>query len=157
MPATWSTSIDQPVLYFTDTPQSQTFAPQTLAVHGVEATGKSLSVNALLNKLETPSAVIRCRECVTTRHTLERAISIIKETLRLHPTAPPPKETDGRCENLSAFVAELQLLLQGSERFILVFDNIDEQREASPTLLPGLARLGEVVRPLCRQVKSTSH
>jgi origin recognition complex subunit 5 len=29
---------------------------------------------------------------------------------------------------------------------VLVFDGIDQQREAPPTLLPALARLGEFVR-----------
>jgi len=30
-------------------------------------------------------------------------------------------------------------------RFVLVFDGIDRQREAPGTLLPGLARLSEIV------------
>jgi hypothetical protein len=40
-------------------------------------------------------------------------------------------------------------LIGGSEgrkgRFVLVFDGIDQQRDAPPTLLPALARLGEIV------------
>jgi hypothetical protein len=34
----------------------------------------------------------------------------------------------------------------GKRRFVLVFDGIDHQRDAPPTLLPALARLGEIVR-----------
>jgi len=60
----------------------------------------------------------------------------------------------GRCENLSQLVVELSRLLanwetseeDGKRRFVLVFDGIDRQRDAPPTLLPALARLGEVVR-----------
>ncbi|KAL8876158.1 MAG: hypothetical protein Q9198_005595, partial [Flavoplaca austrocitrina] len=39
----------------------------------------------------------------------------------------------------------MQRLLEDQKKFILVFDNIDRQREAAPTLLPALARLGELV------------
>ena len=52
---------------------------------------------------------------------------------------------DGRCDSISAFVVQLQRLLEGKGNFILVFDGIDHQREAAPTLLPALARLGEIV------------
>ena len=31
-------------------------------------------------------------------------------------------------------------------KLILVFDGIDKQREAQPTLIPGLVRLGSIVR-----------
>ena len=47
------------------------------------------------------------------------------------------------CENLAALIVHLQRLLKDRPRFVLVFDGIDRQREASPTLLPALARLGE--------------
>ena len=52
---------------------------------------------------------------------------------------------EGRCDSISAFVVQLQRLLEGKGNFILVFDGIDHQREAAPTLLPALARLGEIV------------
>lgn len=55
-------------------------------------------------------------------------------------------EYSGRCENVSTLVAHLQRLLEHeTERFVLVFDGIDKQRESPPTLLPALARLSEFV------------
>lgn len=61
---------------------------------------------------------------------------------------------DGRCESISAFVVNLQQLLEEAARFVLVIDGIDRQREAAPTLLPALARLGEVVsRPPTTSVR----
>jgi len=51
-----------------------------------------------------------------------------------------------RCENIGALAVQLQRLLNGIEKFVLVFDGIDHQREAPPTLLPALARFGESVR-----------
>ena len=53
--------------------------------------------------------------------------------------------TYGRCENMAALVEHLQRLLSRRQKFILLFDGIDKQREAPPTLLAALARLGEIV------------
>ena len=52
---------------------------------------------------------------------------------------------DGRCESISAFVVQLQHMIARCGKVILVFDGIDRQRDAAPTLLPAIARLGEVV------------
>ncbi|KAL9101110.1 MAG: hypothetical protein Q9163_003604, partial [Psora crenata] len=120
----------------------------TIAVHGVEATGKSLTIDAVLKAIDTPSATIRVKECITTRHLLERTISSVKEALERKVETRGLPQTEGRCESISAFVAELQRLLEGIGRFVLVFDNIDRQREAAPTLLPALARLGEIIPKL---------
>lgn len=120
--------------------QSDLFSLPNLVLHGTEATGKSLTISALLSAIDTPSAIIRSKECVTTRHLLERTLTEVQEALG--DNAPP---VDGRCESISAFVVQLQRLLEDQKKFILVFDNIDRQREAAPTLLPALARLGELV------------
>ena len=55
---------------------------------------------------------------------------------------------NGRCENLSSLTVHLQRLLENRNKFVLVFDGVDKQREAPPTLLPALARLGEVIPQL---------
>lgn len=120
-------------------------SPSTLLVHGVEATGKSLTIRAVLDANDTPSAVVQSQECITTRHLLERTITSIQDALKDHGTNEVESVGDGRCESISAFVVELQQLLEGRGRFILVFDGIDRQREAVPTLLPAMARLGEMV------------
>lgn len=69
----------------------------------------------------------------------------MKEALAAHGQLEEANGLAGRSESISAFVVELQHLLQGKEKFILVFDGIDRQREAAPTLLPAIARLGEIV------------
>lgn len=38
-----------------------------------------------------------------------------------------------------------QVIQPESRHFVLVFDAIDRQKEAPPTLLPALARLSEIV------------
>ncbi|KAL8757994.1 MAG: hypothetical protein Q9184_004051 [Pyrenodesmia sp. 2 TL-2023] len=122
-------------------------SPPNLVLHGTQATGKSLTVDALLQAIEQPSAIIRSKECITTRHLLERTLSRVQDALE-----DALRPVDGRCESISAFVVQLQRLLDGQKKFILVFDNIDRQREAAPTLLPALARLNETASHT-----STSH
>lgn len=70
---------------------------------------------------------------------------MVKEALAAHGQLEEAIGLDGRCESISAFTVELQHLLERKGKFILVFDGIDRQREAAPTLLPAIARLGEIV------------
>lgn len=56
-----------------------------------------------------------------------------------------PDFLSGRCESLGALAVHIERRLRDQTKFVLVFDGIDKQREAPPTLLQSLARLGEVV------------
>lgn len=92
---------------------------------------------------ETQHAIINSRECVTGRHLFET-------TLRRVATAVGLKSITPRCENLAQLTYELSKILKHPPQperrhFVLVFDSIDSQREAPPTLLPALARLSEIV------------
>lgn len=74
------------------------------------------------------------------------------------------KESVSKCESLSQLVVEIRRLLdsqgergdakensrrtRASKKFVLVFDGVDKQKEAQPTLLPALARMGELVSDL---------
>jgi origin recognition complex subunit 5 len=123
---------------------------RNIVVHGTEATGKSAIVGELLQALGNDAAsdlnyaIVKSAECVTARHLFERTIGIVQIALQ-NGYAP------GRCETLTALTAELTRMLNYVERgarsrFVLVFDGIDRQRDAPPTLLPALARLSEIVR-----------
>ena len=119
----------------------------TIVLYGLEATGKSLSTRAVLDALETAHAIIDSRECITTRHLLDRTVAECKAAIQQFDDRAAVKDVDSRCESVSVLVARLQKLLEHNDRkFILVFDGIDKQREAPPTLLPAIARLGEIVR-----------
>ncbi|KAK5636516.1 hypothetical protein RRF57_012228 [Xylaria bambusicola] len=124
---------------------------RSLVVHGTEATGKSAVVSDLLQRLHDASpsdlnyAIVKSAECVTARHFFERTVGLVGDALR-NESAP------ARCETLATLTAELTKTLKYVEqdsrsRFVLVFDGIDRQRDAPPTLLPALARLSEIVRP----------
>ncbi len=92
-----------------------------------------------------PSVVASSKECITARHLLERTLAAIIDILDDAEQNQTIANFDGRCDSISAFVVQLQCLLEGKGKFILVFDGIDRQREAPPTLLPAIARLGEIV------------
>ena len=100
-------------------------------------------MEAYLQAGKLKHAIIRCRECVTGRHLLERTVAAVHQSLQ---SKGGGEDYNPRCENLSALVIHLQRLLKSEEKFVLVLDGVDKQREAPPTLLPALARLGEFVR-----------
>ncbi|KAI1139835.1 origin recognition complex subunit 5 C-terminus-domain-containing protein [Hypoxylon sp. FL0543] len=128
---------------------------RNLIIHGTEATGKSTVTARLLEALssditESESlldyAIIKSAECVTARHLFERTVGSVADALQIE-----GRGAVGRCETLAALTVEMTKLLKydqprGNEwRFVLVFDGIDRQREAPPTLLPALARLAEII------------
>lgn len=131
-------------------------------LHGLEATGKSSIVEALLGGLSSQKsngltnghsthyeshlsyAIIRSAECIGGRHLLEQTIGEVAQALGI-------KEAVSRCENLAQLTVETGRMVESwletnsSRRLVLVFDGIDRQRDAPPTLLPALARMGEIV------------
>ncbi|RYP09177.1 hypothetical protein DL764_001448 [Monosporascus ibericus] len=132
-------------------------AARNLIVHGAEATGKSAITAGLLAALHgnpDPSThldyvIVRSAECVTARHLFERTVGAVTDALDWN------GPLSGRCETLAALTVELGRMLEkwdndnggnrDARRFVLVFDGIDRQREAPPTLLPALARLSEII------------
>lgn len=85
---------------------------------------------------------------MTARHLLERTIGAVEGALRSHGSNGRANEYNGRCENVSALVVHLQRLLAKQDKFVLVLDGIDKQRDAPTTLLPALGRLGEMLPQL---------
>jgi len=115
-------------------------------VHGPEATGKSGLVADHLAESGLPYAIVQCRECITGRHMFERAVaSTVSAVCGLNVNGNGDHDGNHRCESVSTFANVLSGALQSVEKFVLVFDGIDEQREAHPTLLPAMARLTSIV------------
>ncbi|KAI1766837.1 origin recognition complex subunit 5 C-terminus-domain-containing protein [Hypoxylon sp. FL1150] len=128
---------------------------RNLIVHGIEATGKTAITSGLLEALQSATgdapllkyAIVKSAECVTARHLFERTVGSVADALKWAGTAAV-----GRCETLAALTVELTRMLKDDVeqeardgRFVLVFDGIDRQRDAPPTLLPALARLSEII------------
>jgi len=129
----------------TKTQQPTLPSPSIIVVHGAPATGKSGLLEAYLTTRKLTFAIVRCRECVTGRHLLERTTAAVRHALQASAPSGPSTSHDGRCESLSALAVNLERLLAKQGKFILLFDELDKQREGAPTLLPALARLGENV------------
>ncbi|ROW12859.1 hypothetical protein VPNG_04737 [Cytospora leucostoma] len=122
--------------------------------YGTESTGKSAVVTALLHGLseaqgtkgddsEFQYALINSAECVTGRHLFETTVRKVAEALG-------KEDYTQRCETLAQLTFELSRMLKyppqpERRRFVLVFDAVDRQREAPPTLLPALGRLTEII------------
>ncbi|QSZ32677.1 hypothetical protein DSL72_002256 [Monilinia vaccinii-corymbosi] len=138
---------------------------KNVVLHGLEATGKSTITKAILEALssnppaqndvpeeqfdnELQYAIIKSAACISGRHLLEQTIGAVAKAVEWSGVMP-------RCENLAQLVVEVGKLLEGwtatneaqaaRQRFVLVFDGIDRQREAPPTMLPALARMGEII------------
>lgn len=125
--------------------QPNFLSPSTTVVHGVKSTGKSLTINSVLESCNTRHAVVQSADWVDSRELLEAAISAVVNISKEENEEHVGTDIDRRCESISIFVTQLQLLLEGKGNTILVFDGIDRQREPWLTLLPAIARLGEAV------------
>ncbi|KKA22193.1 Origin recognition complex subunit Orc5 [Rasamsonia emersonii CBS 393.64] len=148
-------------------------SPSTLVLYGISATCKSTITRAVLSALRVPHAIIRCAECITGRHLLTK---ILLETLSAVGLEDEwERFGKGKCEHVSTLAVLLADALAPTsgkrvEKFVLVLDGIDKQREAPQMLLSALARLGEVIpvlsvvlilnttpRPLFLQASGVSH
>ncbi|KAF2197190.1 hypothetical protein GQ43DRAFT_425071 [Delitschia confertaspora ATCC 74209] len=121
-------------------------SPSLLTVYGLEATGKTSIVRGVLRANSIQHCIVNSRECITGRHLLERTVASCLDALDQYDDAEIDRKPYARCENISALVVHLQRMMEErTEKFVLVFDGIDRQREAPPTLLPSLARFGEMI------------
>ena len=145
----------------TDPTSEQHYTPSqpALVVSGISATCKSTILRAVLSATKVPHTFVRSSECITGRHLLTK---ILWNTLEaIGQKEEWEKAGKGRCEHISGLSVLLEEALQAQSnrkghKFVLVLDEIDRQREASPTLLSALARLGEIVS-LCRWRKARSN
>lgn len=120
--------------------------PPLLVAHGLPCTGKSVLIKAFLEASALPHVIVNCRECITGRHLLERTVAGCLAALDAIGDGEIDRRPYSRTENLSSLVVNLQKMVDGRrESLVVVFDGIDAQREAPPTLLPALARFGELV------------
>lgn len=106
----------------------------------------------MLSEASIPHAIIRCQECITGQHLLTKILLEVLGALGLLDSGDWERFGKGKCEHVSSLAVFLGDALNtpafaaaASEKFVVVLDGIDTQREASHTLLAALARLGEVV------------
>lgn len=122
-------------------------SPPFINIHGLTATGKSSILRAYFHLAPLPHTIVNVRECITTRHLLERVVAASLDALDESYDEKIDRRPYARTENLSALCVNLQKMLEGRGKFVLVLDAIDKLREGSGTLIAALGRLGEAVRP----------
>lgn len=99
----------------------------------------------ILENFGSPHAIIDSKECVTARHLLERAAAACRQQIHKSLGTSVASGFYPRCETVNALENQLEKTLKDAPRFTLVFDGVDQQKEAPPSLLPGLIRLGSIV------------
>ena len=123
-------------------------SPATIVLYGPHATGKSSIARSYLEAQKLQHAIIQCQECVTGRHLLQRIVAAVQKAVSGDEGEEAARD-GGRCEHLSALAVHLHALLEKQpQKFVLVLDGIDKQRDAPPTLLPALARISESIPSL---------
>ncbi|RAL12083.1 putative RNA-binding protein [Aspergillus homomorphus CBS 101889] len=159
-PSHFASAMQQPGGSHSTQNPAQISSPSSIVVHGISATCKTTIVRHVLAALEIPHALVRSPECITGRHLLTKILWATLEALGKRDEWE--KYGKGRCEHVSSLAVLLNECLASvsssvsstepakrTDKFVLVLDGIDKQREAPPTLLPALARLGEVIPSLC--------
>ena len=115
-----------------------------MIIYGLPTTGKTSITRAVLASQVVPYAYVNCAECVTSRQLFEKTIAAVIKSLGADSDESAGK---ARCENVAALAVQLQSLLDRlDKKFVLLLDGIDRQRESPQTLIPAIARLGEMVR-----------
>ncbi|KAL1591880.1 hypothetical protein SLS59_010007 [Nothophoma quercina] len=104
---------------------------------------------------QLPYTIINVRECITTRHLLERMVAASLDALEEADDEKIDRRPYARTENLSTLCVNLQKMLEGRGKFVLVLDAIDKLREGGGTLIPALGRLGEAIPNLALIVTTT--
>ncbi|PSK51631.1 hypothetical protein B9Z65_2898 [Elsinoe australis] len=118
--------------------------PSVIVAHGPEATGKTTTITSFLQRSELPHVILQCRECITGRHLFERVVTECQTATHYGTNGDTSHSLAfQRCESISAFVVALSTILSGAGEFVIVLDGIDELRDAPPSLMPAMARLGE--------------
>ncbi|ETN36661.1 uncharacterized protein HMPREF1541_08939 [Cyphellophora europaea CBS 101466] len=127
--------------------------PPTVVAYGLQGSSKLEVITAVLNAHKLKHAVIKCRECLSQRHLLGKIFAACAQALGQEEAV----ERYDRVDSLNALSVNLQKLFRGSNlRTVIVLDSIDELKGPGSTLLPALARLGDMISGLSLVLTTTS-
>ncbi|KAI4706410.1 hypothetical protein J4E89_008825 [Alternaria sp. Ai002NY15] len=123
-------------------------SPPFLNIHGLTATGKSSILRSFFHLSRIRHTIIKVRECITARHLLERIVAASLDALDEFNDEEIDRRPYARTENLSALCVNMEKLLAGRGKFVLILDAVDKLREGGGTLIAALGRLGEMIPTL---------
>jgi hypothetical protein len=127
------------------TTQAHLPSPHFLNIHGLTATGKSSILRSYFHFSRIQHTIINVRECITTRHLLERIVAASLDALDEFNDESIDRRPYVRTENLSVLCVNMGKMLAGRGKFVLMLDAVDKLREGGGTLIAALGRLGEMV------------
>jgi hypothetical protein len=117
-------------------------SPPFVLAHGLEPTHRLEVIKAVLQAQQKLHAVIRCHECLSTRHSLSKILTACLTLLGIQDQG----EQYDRLDNVNALQTSLEKMFRKHKRkVVVVLDGWEEEKGQPPTLLPALARLGDLV------------
>ncbi|EXJ93972.1 hypothetical protein A1O1_02365 [Capronia coronata CBS 617.96] len=129
-------------------------SPAILVAHGLENTSKTDVIVRVLERRGFLHTVLRSRECLSQRHLISKIFAAALQAFGLDSRA----EQFYKVDSINALLENLRKLfsqLDGT-RLVVVLEDIDKLKQAGPTLLPALARLGDQIAGLSIIMTSTS-
>ncbi|KAJ9617023.1 hypothetical protein H2200_000744 [Cladophialophora chaetospira] len=133
------TQIRQLATYYNNTFPS----PPILVAYGLEQSSKRQVINSVLQAREIAHTIIKSKECLSQRHLLSKIFAASITTLGHGGQIEQYEKTD----NINSLLGNLRKLFERLERvkFVVILEDADELRQPGPTLLPALARLGDLI------------
>ncbi|KAK5095263.1 hypothetical protein LTS08_008162 [Lithohypha guttulata] len=119
-------------------------SPDVLVAYGPEEVAKVETIQHALTSQNIDYVVVNCRECLSQRHLLSKIFSRCVKSLGSESALEEARYD--RLDSTNALVGNLKKLLQArKERLIVILACADQQRGATTTLFPALARLGDSI------------
>ena len=119
--------------------------PPVTVAYGLEGTGRLEVISAVLEARSLCHATIKCREFLSQRHLLGKMFAACVHAIGQDETL----EQYDRVDSLNSLSINMQRLFRNTRQsMVLVLDSIDELKGAGSTMLPALARLGDMVGAL---------
>ncbi|RMD43244.1 hypothetical protein DV735_g1882, partial [Chaetothyriales sp. CBS 134920] len=116
--------------------------PSTLVAYGIEPTHKLDVITAVLGVRQVRHAIVRCAECVSPRHLLNK---IFTACLTLLGRQDEADEYD-RIDSVNALAINLERLFRKQEAsIVLVLDQLDSLMSGSQMLVAALVRFPDMV------------
>lgn len=120
-----------------------------LIAYGPEDAAKLDTIRYVLNDQGLGNVTVNCRECLSQRHLLTKIFGQCVEALGLQELLEDTRFD--RIDSINALVGNLKKLLTGRQKkLVLVLEGADQQRGATATLFPAIARLSDVVGAIKR-------
>ncbi|KAK3579067.1 hypothetical protein CHS0354_029927 [Potamilus streckersoni] len=121
------------------------FTPAALFLYGHTATGKSLVVSTLMDKLKLPFVLLNCVECYSQRFLYEHILNSLYQTDLFAFDESVPRI---KCDNMNDFMRLFKQVLNekrlDKETVYIIMDKAERLRDMEANILPAFLRLQEL-------------